>query len=160
MPPEPHQRQRLRHAGIGLGAGRGREIERQAHVLLHPRPGHEGCVLEHHHQLASGLADALEALAPPAQPPVGRRDQVGDHLEEGRLAAARWPEQRDELARPDAQVDRVERPGAVGVDLVGRQHLDDGRRVGGYGHCSQDGPSPDYGMTRRSFTNWVVNACR
>jgi len=85
--------------------------------------------------------DALETLAPPAQPPVRWGDQVGDHLQERRLPAARRSEQRDELPGPDGEVDRVERPGAVGVDLVGRQHLDDRRRVGGHGHGGQDAPS-------------------
>ena len=39
---------------------------------------------------------------------AGRRLEAGDHPQDGRLAASRWPEQREELALVDLQVDVVD----------------------------------------------------
>ena len=49
---------------------------------------------------------------------LGRREERADRLEERRLAAARRPDDRDELARPDVERDLLNGQGAVGVTLL------------------------------------------
>jgi hypothetical protein len=98
---------------------------------VHARPGHQRRVLEHHREPAAGTADRFEVLAPPADPPAGRRDEAGDHPEQRRLPAARRPEHGHELAGADREVDRIDRARAVGVGLRDRAELDDRRPPGG-----------------------------
>ena len=75
-----------------------------------------------------GTCDDVDALEPDL--PGGRRLEAGDHAQHGRLAAARRPEHREELAAADVEVgerDRDEVAVALG-DLVDRD--DDGWLVG------------------------------
>jgi hypothetical protein len=52
------------------------------------------------------------------------RHEPGERAQEGRLAAARWPEQRDHLARLDLERDATQRLVLAGV---AERELADGR---------------------------------
>ena len=84
------------------------ELERERDVLRHGPPVVEHGLLEDHPvvavepRLVRGLpADVHRALR--------RLDEVGDHAEQRRLAAAGRPDQGDELARLELEVDLLQR---------------------------------------------------
>ena len=139
----PTMRQRVgARAASASAAGTPREVERQAHVGLHARPGHQR--RRPGTRTTSGGRRALDlhrqACATTAAGRRSARSSSGDHLQQRALAAARRAEQRDELAVADRQVDGLQRLGAVGEDLVRGPDLDDGfPRPGGSsddgGHC-------------------------
>src|SRR5262249_47104945 len=67
--------------------------------------GEHRIVLEHH-------ADVAQMRRQPVDPPVGEADLAGielaearDHAQQRGLAAARWPQQREELALADVEID-------------------------------------------------------
>ena len=55
--------------------------------------------------------------------PAGRFDESADHVQRRRLAATRRPEQTEELAVPDVQVERVQRD-RVAVTLLDATQFD------------------------------------
>ena len=101
------------------------EIERQPDVRLDARPGHQRRRLEHEAEAAAGAAGRGEVAAPPAELASARRDEPGDEIEERGLAAAGGPEQRQEFAALDGEVDRRERARAVRVALLDAGQRDD-----------------------------------
>ena len=100
--------------------------------------------IDHRHGEEAGLADVVVARAPPQQLPGRGLEQLRDHVEERRLAAARGAEQRDELAGLHAQAERREGPGAVREDFLGVPDLDHRKSL------------RSQGMTLMSFTNCSV----
>ncbi len=80
----------------------------EAHVLLDREPGKQGRarVLEEHHPLAPGPGDSG---AVGCHGPAGHRLEAGQDVEKRRLAAARGPEQAEELAGADFNIDTIER---------------------------------------------------
>ena len=60
---------------------------------------------------------SLTTLPSMLQLALGDVLQPGDHVEGGRLPAARGPDQDDELAVGDVQVEVVDGQGAVGIAL-------------------------------------------
>ena len=70
--------------------------------------------------------------------PAGRQQQRGQDLDERRLARAVGPEQAEELAGRDLEVDAVEGDDRLGFDVVDAAHTArlDGRRAGPDGHAS------------------------
>ena len=57
--------------------------------------------------------------------PAGRRDRGRQHADRRRLARAVWPEQAEDLARGDLEVDALHRLDVAGVRLAQLGHLDD-----------------------------------
>ncbi len=67
----------------------------------------ERIVLEHHGAAAIGGIDVIDDLVVDADFARGDRFQSRDHAQEGRLATARGPDDDDELAVVDLDVDTV-----------------------------------------------------
>jgi hypothetical protein len=75
-------------------------------VAKHGQPRVEVGLLEHHAPLAARRGDLRPVDGDRA---LGRLDEPGQQLQQGRLTAARRPCDTDEFARLDNQVDIVER---------------------------------------------------
>jgi hypothetical protein len=105
---QPDQLEQLRHAGAALCATGSVQRQGQLDVAGHGLPGQESGLLERdavvlvESRLASRLAEDAE---------LSRRRgvEVGDEPQQGALAAAAGSDQRHELPRCDAEVDRLER---------------------------------------------------
>ena len=87
------------------------------------RPWHQGRLLEDEAERASRLA------ATPT-PPAGGRAQSRDDAERRRFAAARWPEQRDEFAGTNIEIEAIERAHAACVGFAHAAQGDDGTVIG------------------------------
>src|SRR5262249_55127109 len=82
-------------------------------------------LLEHEADAArSGVVCGLGLV--PLDRSVGRLAQTRDDAQRRRLAAARWAEQRHELALPHIEVEALERGHAVGEGLADAVERDDG----------------------------------
>ena len=125
---EPDLRERGERAARRARAVDAGEVERQPDVRFDARPGHQRRGLEHEAQPAAGRAGRRKIAAPPVERPAARRDEPGDEIEQRRLAAAGGAEQRQEFTAADVEVDRCERPRAVGKNLLGAGDRDDRRR--------------------------------
>ena len=136
------------------------DLERQLDVALDAPPVEQDRCLEDHPVVAVA-AGLRRRLAVDEDLAGGRRGEVADDPQQGGLAAARRPDERDELAGPDRQVDAGQRLDgtsplpARGEDLGDARDLDDGRGVragrsalgaetGVHGHAP-------IGSTRRSW---------
>ena len=84
------------------------ELEREAHIVgdIHMRI--ERVVLEHHRDVAVLGMDVIDAPARDLDVALGHRLKPGDHAQQCRLAAARGPEQHDEGAVLDVEVDAMD----------------------------------------------------
>jgi hypothetical protein len=82
------------------------------------------------HRVGVGDIDAVEV-----DPPGRRLDQPVDHLQRGRLAAARRPHQADHCATWDVEVELLHRHCAVGVGLAHALEPDHAR-CGRVGHAT------------------------
>ncbi len=109
-----HDRSRFCFDNVG-------EFKWQSHICIDPGPRHQGGLLEHEGEAPPVLADLSEIAAPPQKPAVRRFNEIGDQFEKRALAAAGRPYQSQELAVGDAQIDRRQRPRAVGEDFLGRK---------------------------------------
>jgi hypothetical protein len=128
----------------------------QPHVGGDRRPGHQRGFLEHEAEPAR--ADGVRR--PGLQPfdlAARRLAQAGDDAQRRGLAAAGGPEQRHELARPDIEIEPVERDHAVGKTLADAAQRDDGsaggegRGGGMVGHVAiSGGQRLDGDFTRQS----------
>ena len=127
---EPHQLKDFTHPGIALRPRHAGQIQRQPDVIAHAAPRHQGGFLEDERQRMLGL---FPTVAPPQhQLAVAGLHQAGDHLQQGAFTAAGRAEQGNKLPLIDGQVDGQQRPGAVAVDFLRRQHLDGRGGSGGY----------------------------
>ena len=108
----------LLDAVVPLPAVPAEDLERQPDVLLHGAPVEEHRVLEDDPVVAVEPR-LVRALAVHDHVAGARLDQVADDPEERRLAAARRADQRDELARPDLELDVLERPDLSLAELLG-----------------------------------------
>ena len=125
---QPHQLKDFTHPGITFRARHAGQIQRQPDVIAHAAPRHQGGFLEDERQRMLGL---FPTVAPPQhQLAVAGLHQAGDHLQQRTFTAAGRTEQGNKLPLIDGQVDGQQRPGAVAVDFLRRQHLN-GRRGGG-----------------------------
>ena len=119
--------------GAILSAERRNDLERQHDVVEERQPWQQRRILERHpdaHRLGAHLAAGDIDVA-------GRRaDQSGDELEDGRLAAARGPDKRDEIALLDPKrrlAERVDHPLAATVSMGHLFQLDKGVTVNALG---------------------------
>ncbi len=126
-----HQLQHLVDTRIALGTADPGDLQGQAHVGLHAAP------VEQHRRLEDDAVVAVEAslvraLAVDLDGAGAGLDEVAHDTQQGRLAAARGTDERDELAGLDVEVDALQGDGVVpvlrGEDLVDRGKVDDGRR--------------------------------
>ena len=94
---------------VDLGLRPAGHLEREAQVAADRHVRVQGVVLEDHRHVPGARLEVVGQLAADVHLAVGQVLEAGDDLEQGALAAARWPQQDDELARFDVEVDR--RPG-------------------------------------------------
>ena len=99
---EPYDTQQLLGALATLCSRHSMELQCQLDVALGSEPRQEGGLLEHQRGLV-GRPDR----------PGGRRIQPCEEVEQSGLAAARCPDDGDELACLDLEVDPVQRDGRV-----------------------------------------------
>ena len=77
--------------------------------------------------------------------PRRRLLEIGDHPQERRLAAARWPDERDELALVDVQFDVTQRHHVAVIGMKGKAEtlgLDHALRFAPVSRQAQTPPSP------------------
>jgi hypothetical protein len=77
----------------------------QGDVLAHRQPGQQRIVLEHHHLVRAGAAHRLAIHQHRA---ARGQIEAGDHVEQGRLAAAGMANQGDEFSLADLQINALE----------------------------------------------------
>jgi hypothetical protein len=106
---QPHHGQQLVGAARALDRGHLAHHQRIGDVVAHAHVGEQRVILEHGvHRPCVGWAAATR---PRRGSDASRRRQreTADHAQAGRLARAGRPEQREELAGRDRQVDAVDR---------------------------------------------------
>jgi hypothetical protein len=88
--------------------------------------GKQRVVLKHHAEAALLRRQEIDPLRVERDGPAGHRQEPGDAVERGGLAAARWPEQADELAAPDGQREFTQRRDlrATGISEVARDAVE------------------------------------
>ena len=101
---ELDQVEHLLRPGGPAGAVVAHQLERQLDVVLDRPPVEQDRGLEDHAVVAV-TARPGRRLAVDRDAAVGRRDEIADDPKEGRLAAAGWADQRDELAAANVEVD-------------------------------------------------------
>src|SRR5882757_5564875 len=97
-PAEPYQVEQPLGLRAALLARHAAQPQGQFDVLARGQPREQGVLLEHQGRPPAGSGDA----------PGGRRVEPCHQVEQRRLAAARRPQQADELTRPHVQRDAVE----------------------------------------------------
>ncbi|EAR50929.1 hypothetical protein OG2516_13691 [Oceanicola granulosus HTCC2516] len=124
---QPRQPQRLGGLADGadaLGLGAAGDLHREAHVAGDRHVRVERVGLEHHRDVAVARGDVVHP--PPADGELARTDRLeaGDHAQQGGLAAARRPDQHDELPVRHLEVDVAQHLGAaVGLRDAGKSHV-------------------------------------
>src|SRR5437899_3042274 len=118
---EPHQARHGDEPAAPLMALAGSDAARlhvELDVLAHGHPWKEAMILEHD----GGVGRRPVELAPGDRDLAsGRRFEASDHLQQGRLAAARAAQQADEVAGVAGEVDaaqRLDRFGLARIDLA------------------------------------------
>jgi hypothetical protein len=94
------------------------QLEPEGHVLSHRHVRVQGVGLEHHGDVAVLGGELVDHPAADADLALGDVLQPGDHVQAGRLSAARRADQDHELAVVDVQVGVVDSHGAVGEPLA------------------------------------------
>jgi hypothetical protein len=100
-----HHLERALHAALLLVLRHLAHRERVGHVLAHAEMREQGVVLEHHAEVPLVRRRAVDLLAVEQDVAGGRRLEAGQHHQRGGLARARRPEQAQELAPVDVQVE-------------------------------------------------------
>jgi hypothetical protein len=127
------QPDQLDHLGDPL-ASRGRgdlaHAQPELDVLRDAAMGEQRVVLEHHPDVARLRRQVVDLLPPERHRAGVRRFEARDDAQDRRLARPGRAEQREPLARPDRQVDAVDRPhlAVVAVQSLQRQRVDHGRQ--------------------------------
>ena len=93
---------------LALGLGHLAHLQRKADVVGHAHGGVERVALEHHGNVAVTRGHAHHVLAADAHFALGGRIQPGNDVEQRGLAAARGPDQDEELARCHVDVHLVQ----------------------------------------------------
>ncbi len=117
---EPDEAQRLGHLALDLGLRLLPHLQAEGDVLVDGEMGKERVALEDEAGVAPpGRKMGDVAVAEPDRP-RRRLDETRDHAQRRRLAAARGPEQHEELAVGDVEADVVDGfQVAVASDEVG-----------------------------------------
>ena len=97
------------HAPIDLRARKAAHLEGKRDVAVHIHVGEERVVLKNHADVASGGRRERHVLAAEQDAALLRQLEARDDLEQRGLAGAARPEDREELAGPDLEIDAVER---------------------------------------------------
>ena len=96
----------------------------ESEVLAHRHVRIERVVLEHHRDVALARRHVVHDLAVDDDLAAGHRFEAGDHSQDRALAAARGPDQDDELAVVDLEVDAVDDlEVAVLLDQISDDHV-------------------------------------
>jgi hypothetical protein len=103
----PDNARGFHHPRIDLGSWQPALAQRKAHVVAHVHVRIERVVLEHHGDVAVLRHHVIHDPVTDGYLAVGDIFKAGDHAQQGRLAAARWPHQRHELAVCDVERDAV-----------------------------------------------------
>ena len=114
---ELHHLERLGYASSDFAGRDAAHAQAEADVLLDRHVRKQRVVLEHHAEAALLGRQRVDPGVVEHDRPAGKRQQAGDAVERGGLAAAGWAEERDELAALDRHRQlgqRVER-GAAGA---------------------------------------------
>ncbi len=115
---------RLAHLLVDLRRRQPAHLQREGEVLVDRLVGIERVVLEHHGDVAILGIEIVDHAVADDDVAAGDRNQPGDQIERRRLAAARWPDQGDELAVVDGQRHVVDgMNGAVGLDEIFEDHV-------------------------------------
>ena len=121
------------HALRGLLVAHPTQSECKRHVACHRQMRKQRVVLEHHADVALVWRRADHLSATELQAATVRPGESRQYGQQGRLAGTRWPQQCQELAAANLEVNVIER---VGLAITLGQLLDrDGqRRVAGHGY--------------------------
>ncbi len=124
-------------AGLALGARAPPDLQRIGDVLEHGHVRVERIVLEDHRQVAFTRRQRGDVALADPQRPLGRRLESGDGAQQRRLAATGRPEQGEELAVADRQLERIQRPHPARIHLrqfpnlnPSQEHLQDIQQTG------------------------------
>ena len=146
-----HQSQSRGHALGTFGLGHGAHLQAKTHILGHRHVGKQRIALKHNAQAARVRGFVGDVLAIQKNVTFAGFYKAGHHLQRGGFAAARRPQQGDELAFFNAQVHLVD--GALRAVKLGkicqrqkRHSPHSCARWPGFGLCK-------YG--RRTLTNGV-----
>ena len=121
-------------AGFDLVFGQAARVQGKGEVLGNRHVGEQGVVLEDQPDVALvGLDRGHGPAVQPDIPAVGVLE-AGQHLEAGGFAGTGRPEQRDELAARDLQIEILHRQGAAVVALVHPAEFDEGGVGSGFRH--------------------------
>ena len=106
---EPQEIRHLMHPALDIRARRLTAPQAESQVIEHVHVRVEGVALEHHGDVAVAGRDVVHD--PIADPDLagGDRLEPGDHAEQRGLAAARWPDQHQQLAVLDPEADIAHR---------------------------------------------------
>ena len=99
-------RGRLLHLLADGLLGHAGHLEAEADIAAHAHMGIERIGLEHHGEAALGGRQIADVDAVDLDPAAGRVLEPGDQPQQGRFAATRRPDEDDELAGLDLEVDR------------------------------------------------------
>jgi hypothetical protein len=107
-------RSNSRTCACGLRARHAGQPQRQPHVVEHARPGHQRRLLEHERRGRLAAIRHGRGL----HSTTGGRVESGHQAQDRALAAARRPDECDELARCNLQADVLQRHHAAGKALL------------------------------------------
>jgi hypothetical protein len=103
--PDAHARRRFLHRRGDLRRRRADHLQRERDVVEHRHVRIERVALEHHRDVAVARREQRRVGAVEVHEPVGRGLEARNDAQRRRLARTGRPEQREELPRPDLQVD-------------------------------------------------------
>ena len=92
---------------IALGNRQACQPQRIGDVLAHAHMRVERIVLEHHGTTAIGRLDIVHDRAADGDAARGDVLKPGDHAQKSRLAAARWPDDDNEMPVGNGEIDAV-----------------------------------------------------
>ena len=126
---ELHEVKRLLHAPVPLGLGHAVDLETIGDVVGDRHMRKDGIRLEHHVHGAPVGRDLRHVLPVDHDVAFRRHFEAGKHAQQRRLAAARGPEQGEELSRHDVEADIVH-PDRCAPPLRDIAEADDGLSAG------------------------------
>ena len=126
---QPHELERVTDTALDLRRRQAPLAQAERHVLAHGEMRKQRVGLEDHAEAAQVRRPVRDVGAVDQDPAGRRRHEARDEIERGRLAAAGRPEQRQELALVDREVERIHRAHGPVVARAAAE-LDDRRRQG------------------------------